>query len=117
MYEKVDLGEKIPFWAYRPSFFLGRPKTVKFGVKMPKITFFQIFKLWHLKTLISSSPYGFQLFFTIFRPLFRIDGQISEIGLILLIFKELALAKPKQVPEPNGTCHMATFRMHFDHTT
>ena len=117
MYEKVDLGEKIPFWAYRPSFFLGRPKTVKFGVKMPKMAFFQNFQLWHLKTFIFSSPYGFPLFFTIFRPLLRKEGQIFEIGLILLIFKELAPAKPKQVQETCGTCHMANFRMLFGHTT
>ena len=117
MYEKVDGGEKIPFWAYRPSFFLTRPKYVKFGVKTPKIEIFPIFQLWHLKTLNFSSPYHFQVSFTIFRPFLRKNGQISEIGLILLIFKELALAKPKRVPEPNETCHMASFKMHFDHTT
>ena len=117
MNEKVDLGEKILFWAHRPSFFLRRPKTVKFGVKTPKMVFFPIFQLWYLKTLIFSSPYGFSLFLTIFRPFLRKDSQISEIGLILLIFKELALAKPKQVPEPHGTYHMASFRMYFDHTT
>ena len=90
---------------------------VKFGVKTPKMAFFPIFQLWHLQTLIFSFLYGFSLFFTIFRPLLRKYGQISEIDLILLIFKELALAKPKRVPEPNETCYMASFRMHFDHTT
>ena len=117
MYEKVDGGEKIPFWAYRPSFFSTRPKYVKFGVKMLKIEIFPMFQLWHLKTLNFSSPYHFQVSFTIFRPFLRKDGQISEIGLILPIFEELAVAKPKQVPETCGTCHMANFRMLFGHTT
>ena len=115
--KKLIEVKKYHFGRIVPAFFLTRLKYVKFGVKMLKIEIFPIFQLWHLKTLNFSSSYHFQVFFTIFRPFLRKDSQISEIGLILLIFKELALAKPKQVPEPNGTCHMASFRMHFDHTT
>ena len=117
MYEKIYKGEKKSFWVDRPSFFWRSSKMVKFGVKTPKMVIFSFFQLWELKTLIFSPPYGFVLFFYIFRPFLRKYGKISKLRLIFLIFWESALAKQKWIKEPKGMCHMANFRMYFDQVT
>ena len=54
------------------------------------------------------------MLFCIFRPFFWKYGQITHFQPFELIFRKLALDKPRMVPEASEIGQMAGFRMYFD---